>query len=110
MAIEGLDSLENAEGLRDADILVEKASFWDENDDAFFWQELIGLDVYTDKGRFLGSIEHILPTGANDIYVVRAEEQEILIPAIHDVVIEVDLEKRKMIIDEMEGLLDLNEV
>jgi 16S rRNA processing protein RimM len=110
MEIEGVGSLEDAESFRGADILAEKAPLWHENDDAFYWQDLIGLDVYTDRGRFIGPVEHILPTGANDIYVVRTEEREILIPAIHDVVLEVDLEKRKMIIAEMEGLLDLNEV
>ncbi|MFC1824034.1 ribosome maturation factor RimM [Thermodesulfobacteriota bacterium] len=110
MKIEGLDSLEDAESFRGADILARKAPLWDENDGAFFWQDLIGLAVYTDTGQFLGNIEHILPTGSNDIYVVRTENKEILIPAIHDVVIEVDLEKKKMTVAEMEGLLDLNEV
>lgn len=108
--LEGLDSIEEAEKLRNAAILVKKDSLNDKGDDEYYWHELFGLSVYLETGEFLGKIEHILPTGSNDIYVVRQESRkELLIPAIRDVVREIDLDNRKMIISEMEGLFDLNE-
>ena len=108
MKLEHLDSLMEAEKYRGAEILIVEDALKD--DDEYFWHELIGLRVYLNTGRYIGTIEHILATGSNDIYVVRDGESESLIPAIHDVVVEIDLKDRKMVIVEMEGLLNLNEV
>ena len=107
--LDGLDSRDQAESYGGAEILIPKAGLTREEDE-YFWHELIGLRVYLETGRYLGTVEDILETAANDIYVVREEREEFLIPAIHDVVKTIDLEKGKMIISEMEGLLDLNEV
>ena len=107
--LEGLDSREQAELYRGAEILIRKAAA-SRDDDEYFWHELIGLRVYLETGRYLGTVKDILPTAANDIYVVREGREEFLIPAIHEVVKTIDLESGKMIISEVEGLLELNEV
>ena len=65
-----------------------------------------GLTVVTDEGRELGTLVQIIETGANDVYVVRDGTREHLIPAIADVVVDVDLEARRMTIHAIEGLLD----
>jgi len=105
-----LESLDQAEKYRGAEILIKRDHLRHENEDEYFWYELIGLQVYVDSGKYLGTIKHILPTGGNDIYVVQEGKQEFLIPAIHGVVRAIDLAEKRMIICEMEGLLDLNEV
>lgn len=110
LQVEGVTSEEQAEECRGADIFIGKDTLKPEEDEGYFWCELIGLEVYLNTGQHIGTLKHILPTGSNDIYVVRKDKKEILIPAIHDVVKEVDLLNRKMIILEIEGLLDLNEV
>jgi len=107
--VEGLDSRDQAESYRGAEILIPKAAVSREEDE-YFWRELIGLRVYLETGRYLGTVKDILETAANDIYVVREGREEFLIPAIQDVVKTIDLEKGTMIIFEVEGLLDLNEV
>jgi len=107
--VEGLDSREQAEAYCGAEILIRKATV-SRDDDEYFWHELIGLRVYLETGRYLGTLEEIVSTAANDIYVVREGKEEFLIPAIHDVVKTIDLENGKMILSEVEGLLDLNEV
>lgn len=107
--LEGLDTADQAEAYRGAEILIRKAAVSREKDE-YFWHELIGLRVYLETGRYLGTLKAILPTAGNDIYVVREGKDEFLIPAIHDVVKTIDLENGKMIISEVEGLLDLNEV
>ena len=109
MDVEEVSSADEAEAYRGAEILVQKETVTRE-DDAFFWYELLGLNVYLDTGECLGSISQILTTGSNDIYVVKEGEKEVYIPAVHEVVREIDLENGKMIISPMEGLLDLNEV
>ena len=110
MKLKGLSSFYEAEKFKETEILIRKDSIDNENDQEYFWYELIGLRVYLNTGIYIGKIKHILPTGSNDIYVVREGEKETLVPAIHDAVKEIDLAEKKMIISEMEGLLDLNEV
>jgi 16S rRNA processing protein RimM len=105
----GLDSRDQAEPYYGAEILIRKAAVSRERDE-YFWHELIGLKVYLETGRYLGIVKDILPTAANDIYVVREGREEFLIPAVYDVVKVIDLESGKMIISEVEGLLDLNAV
>jgi len=109
MELEGLNSSDEAEGYRGADILIRQEAIAGE-DDTYFWHELLGLKVYLDTGEYLGGIFRIIPTGSNDIYVVKEGSKEFCIPAIHEVVKEIDLENGTMIISPMEGLLDLNEV
>ena len=110
MKLKNLNSMEEAEKYRGAEILIKKDSLSDKEEDEHFWHELIGLRVHLNTGKYIGTIEHILQTGSNDIYVVRKGEKEVLIPAIHDVVEEIDLKNNRIIVSEMEGLLDLNEV
>ena len=109
LRIEGVNTFEKADGLRGADILVHKNRLTRGNDE-YFWFELIGLEVYLDTGKYLGIIKEIFPTGSNDVYVVKLNDSEFLIPAIYDVVKKIDLDKGLMIISAMDGLLDLNEV
>jgi 16S rRNA processing protein RimM len=110
MRLEGLQSLEEAERYRGADILIRKDLLEQKDEEEYFWFELIGLEVFLNSGRYLGKLTDIIPTGSNDIYVVKKGRKEVLIPAIYEVVDEIDLENKKIIISEMEGLLDLNEV
>ncbi len=109
MELEGLNSANEAEVYRGADILVKKEASTGE-EDAYFWYELLGLRVYLDTGECIGTIFQIIPTGSNDIYMLKKGNKEFFIPAIHEVVREIDLENGKMVISPMEGLLDLNEV
>lgn len=109
MKLEGLESIHDAEKFRDADIFISKETLTREEGE-FFWFELLGLEVYLDTGEHLGSISQIISAGCNDVYVVKKETNETLIPATYEVVKDIDLENGKMIISAIEGLLDLNEV
>jgi 16S rRNA processing protein RimM len=62
------------------------------------------MEVWTEAGEFLGTVEGILNTGSNDIYVVRQGKSEILVPALQDVVLEVALEKGRITVDLPKGL------
>lgn len=70
----------------------------------FFHYQLIGLDVYTENGDELGSIKEIIQTGSNDVYLVDRGGQELLLPAICQVIREINLEDGKMIVNLIEGL------
>lgn len=77
----------------------------DENE--YYWRDLIGISVYTDQGVSLGLLADIFETGSSDVYVVRDNSKEYLIPAIAEVITHVDILGKKMIITPLEGLLDL---
>jgi 16S rRNA processing protein RimM len=110
LRLKGLDTLKEAEEYKDAALFIKRDTLVHEEKNEYFWVDLIGLKVYLETGEYIGTIHHILATGANDVYVIRNGEKEVLVPAIHDVVKEINLDAGKMIITEMEGLLDLNEV
>jgi 16S rRNA processing protein RimM len=73
----------------------------------YYWRDLIGLAVHTDQGVELGTLVDIFETGSSDIYVVRGSSKEYLIPAIADVIANIDIPGKKMIITPLDGLLDL---
>jgi 16S rRNA processing protein RimM len=103
----GLDSVEQVEIFEGAEILIRKNSLAKTDEDEFFWYELLGLEVYLTTGEFLGVLKEIFPTGSNDVYVVENQGKEFLIPAIFQVVKEIDIPRNRMVISPMEGLLDL---
>jgi 16S rRNA processing protein RimM len=75
-------------------------------DGDYYLYQLIGLQVITSTGELLGTIDNVIETGANDVYVVKNNTQnELLIPAIADVIKSVDLDKGQVIIELIDGLI-----
>jgi len=73
----------------------------------FYWSDLLGLRVETDHGEVLGELVDIIATGSNDVYVVKDGKREYLIPALEDIVLDVNLDAGIMKVSPPEGLLDL---
>jgi 16S rRNA processing protein RimM len=102
LALEGVTDRDQAESLIGSELLIPKSSLPEPEEGTYYWFDLIGLSVYTTDGLFLGRLESIIPTGSNDVYVVRPhadpeeERDEVLIPAIESVVREIDLERKVM--------------
>ena len=107
--LDGVDSLDKAEAYRGGNIYVQRGKLSRKSDE-YFWFELIGLPVYLDTGARIGTIRQILPAPGHDIFVVQEGEKEILIPAVRDVIKDVDLERERVVITGMEDLIGLNEV
>ncbi|MDI6753190.1 MAG: ribosome maturation factor RimM [Thermodesulfobacteriota bacterium] len=97
--------IEEAEELVGCSVYVAKETLPALPEGEFYWYQLIGLEVQTEKGVFLGTLEEILPTGSNDVFVVRKDHQEYLLPATDEVVVRVDLQGKTMVIRPLEGLL-----
>lgn len=74
---------------------------------SFFIADLIRCNVYTQEEEHLGSIKEVIHTGSNDVYVIKGVKGEILIPALKKVVLNVDIEAKRMTVDslKLEGLL-----
>jgi 16S rRNA processing protein RimM len=75
-------------------------------DGEYYWHEIIGLQVVTEDGQPLGTIESVFPTGSNDVYVCRKDKKEILLPAVEDVVRKVDTDRRIMVVRLLKGLTE----
>jgi len=73
--------------------------------DEYYEYQIVGLAVLTAGGECLGTVDEVISTGANDVYVVRGEGREVLIPAIEDVVLEINLAQGRMVVELMEGLI-----
>ena len=72
----------------------------------YFIADLIGLEVYTEEGKLLGKVDDIYNTGASDIYVIKDElGKQILLPAIKDVIKQIDLEQEKIVVHLLDGLV-----
>lgn len=103
-----LDNINDVERYRGKDLLItrEQAVPLEENEN--FVADLIGLSVKTDEGEMLGKVKDVLFTGANDVYVVEREDgRELLLPAIKQCILDVDLEEQMMTVHVLDGLLDL---
>ncbi len=95
-----------AELLRGRYLLIPAADAMPLGEHENYLHDLIGLQVATVDGRDLGELREVLFTNANDVYVVRGPAGEVLLPAIRDVVLQVDLSARRMVVALPEGLFD----
>ena len=106
LKLKGVDTIEEAEKYRNCYLKLprEKAKKLPPN--TYFIADLIGIKVYTDEGNLLGTLEDIYNSGASDIYVVKDElGKQILLPAIKDVIKQIDLEEEKVIVHLIKGLV-----
>ncbi len=106
--LQGIDSVDDAERLRGKALQIHQSQLETLPEGQYYHFQLIGLEVWTTEGKRLGKVLRILSAPSNDNYVVAGEKGEILIPAIEDVVKSVDLERGRITIEAIEGLLELN--
>ena len=104
-----IDNFEDAQKLRGKSVEIHHSQVSPLPEGQYYHFQLIGLEVWTTRGELLGNITEILTAESNDNYVVRSSKGETLIPAIEDVVKSIDLNKGRIVIDPIEGLLSLNQ-
>ena len=102
----GINDPETALKYRGAILTADKSLLPALQEEEYFYEQIIGLTVYTTDGNILGKITDIFETGSNDVYVVKGSDKEYLIPAIRDVIKEINLGEDKITIQTVEGLLD----
>lgn len=104
LSLKGVATIDQAEEWVGFELCIEKAALPEPEDGSYYWHQIIGLAVVTVNNRRLGRVEEILPTGSNDVYVVRDGRKEVLVPALESVVTEIDLEHGTLKVDLPEGL------
>jgi 16S rRNA processing protein RimM len=104
LELKGIADVDAARALVGSKLLLPRDLLKELPEDEYYWRDIIGLEVYTPEGRHLGRIESIFPTGSNDVYVCRGSDEEILIPAIADAIVRIDLASRRITVKLLEGL------
>lgn len=106
LKFKGFDSINDIEKYKGAKLLVTRDNAVKLKKDEYFVADLIGLKVEADTGETLGRLKDVLATGANDVYVVELQDgKELLLPAIKECVLNIDMENSTITVHIMDGLL-----
>ena len=103
--VRGIVNINDIEKYKGKSLMVPREDAVQLEEDEYYIADLIGMEVYTDGGRF-GTLKDVMETGANEVYIIDSDEHgEVLVPAIHDCILDVDVEKQTMKIRLMDGLI-----
>lgn len=107
LKFKGYDNINDIEKYLKKDLLVDREHAVELGENENFIADLIDMEVVTDEGKVLGTLTDVIETGANDVYAVKTSEgKEILLPAIRDCILDVNVDEKRMTVHVMEGLLD----
>ena len=104
----GIDISEEALKLKGREIEIHHSQLKSLADGQYYHFQLVGLEVFTFEGEPVGKLKHVLTSPGNDVYVVEGEKGEVLIPAVEDVIRLVDIKRGRIVIEAIDGLLELN--
>ena len=106
LKLEGLNTVEEAENYRNCYIKVKRENNEKLEDGSYYIVDIIGCKVYTDEKQELGKVVDVFSTGSNDVYVTQNEfGKQILLPAIKEVIKNVDIQNKTIIVHLLEGLM-----
>jgi 16S rRNA processing protein RimM len=108
LSLKGVENRNSVETLIGSVFFIQRANLPEPEDGSYYWVDIIGISVFTTHDEYIGLVESIIPTGSNDVFVVRnpnkAHDNETLIPAIESVILGIDLKLKIMRVDLPEGL------
>jgi len=108
LALEGVVDRTQAGSFVGKEIFLDRAKLSPPAEGEYYWHEIEGLSVVSAGGEELGILSDVLATGAHDVYVVKGDRGEILVPAVEQMVKKIDLEKGVMVVDLPPGLVEAN--
>lgn len=110
LKLKGIDSLAKAREITGEEVLLPEEEIQPLKKDHYYFFQIIGCSVVTKSGERIGKVKDFLSIKNNDLLVVSKGSREIFVPFTKDICIQVNLDKREIVIDPPEGLLDLNEI
>ena len=106
LKFKGIDNINDIEKYRGKSLMIDREDAVDIEEDEYFIAEMIGMKVCTEDGSEFGTLKDVMETGANDVYIIDSlEHGEVLIPAIRECILDVDMDEERMTIHLMEGLV-----
>lgn len=104
LALEGCGTREQAEQWRGAEVALPRQELEPLSKDEYYVEDCVGLEAFDSKGQSLGVVTQVEGTRAHDILVIRDSSRELLVPMAHGFVLEVDLDRQRIVLDLPEGL------
>ena len=106
LKFKGIDNINDIEKYRGKSLMIDREDAVDLDEDEYFIADMIGMKVCTEDGSEFGTLKDVMETGANDVYIIDSlEHGEVLIPAIRECNLDVDLDEDRTTIHLMEGLV-----
>ena len=106
LKFKGFDNMDDVAPYKNCPLLITRDQAVPLSEDEYFIADMIGLDVIQDNGSHFGILRDVMETGANDVYIIDTDDHgEVLIPAIKECVLSVDVREKRMVIHLMEGLI-----
>ena len=106
LKFKGIDNINDIEKYRGKSLMIDREDAVDLDEDEYFIADMIGMKVCTEDGSEFGTLKDVMETGANDVYIIDSPEHgEVLIPAIRECILDVDMDEERMTIHLMEGLV-----
>ena len=105
LLFDGFSTCEESAPLVGSELLIEKEELPENAPGEYYQFELVGLDAYGTDGSKIGAVTGIMPAGGNDLLQIEAQTGEVLIPAIEEFILEVDLENKRVVVRLLEGLI-----
>ena len=107
LKLENIDSTEVAEGYRNKFVYIPEETLEELPEDAYYIKDLLGLEVYEKNGEKLGSVSDIIKGPGQDLYEIKGEDKTFLLPGVKEFILDIDLAKKRIVVDPPKGLLDL---
>lgn len=102
----GIDNINDIEMYKQKSLYVDRKDAVPLKEDEYFIADMVGIEVYTDDGEKFGVLKEVMETGANDVYIIDSiNHGEVLVPAIKQCILDVDIEENRMDIHLMDGLI-----
>ena len=106
LKFKGIDKIEDVEQYRQKELLIKREQAEQPQENEYFIVDLIDLQVFLEDGERFGTLTDVMQTGANDVYIITSPEHgEVLVPAIKDCILKVDIENKRMDIHLLDGLV-----
>ena len=106
LKFKGVDNINDIEKYKGRDLWIPREEGQALEEDEYYIADLLGMSVVLEDGQEFGTLKDVMETGANDVYIIdSAEHGEVLLPAIKECILDVDLEKNVMTIHLMKGLI-----
>ncbi|ADO77074.1 ribosome maturation factor RimM [Halanaerobium praevalens] len=102
-----INSIDEAEELKNYQVLIDESEKYLLPEDNFYVSDLIESEVYLKTGEYLGKLVDVISNTGTDIFLIAGQKKEYMIPASHEMIIEIKVEAKKIIVDPIPGILDL---
>lgn len=106
LKFKGIDNINDIEKYKGRPLFIDREDAVELEEDEYYIADMIGISVFTEDGEEFGTLKDVMETGANDVYIIDSKDHgEVLLPAIKDCVLDVNIEEGKMTVHIMEGLI-----